>query len=120
MERTNDAPRRVGVVVDRLPMGTERQAIAAYLRPGDDGIVWAMMRGAATSVARLCLFPMQDVLQLDGDARMNTPAQSHGNWAWRYHPDALQPWITEKLAALTEVTDRDGWVEPVGDPTASL
>lgn len=91
---------------------TERQAIAAYLHPGDDGIVWAMMRGAATSVARLCLFPMQDLLQLGSEARMNTPAQSHGNWAWRYHPDALQPWLAEKLAALTEVTDRDGWVEP--------
>ncbi len=98
---------------------TEREAIAAYLHPGDDGIVWAMMRGAATSVARLCLFPMQDVLQLDGDARMNTPAQSSGNWAWRYHPDALQPWIAEKLAALTEVTDRDGWVEPTGNPAQS-
>ncbi|HET9087051.1 MAG TPA: 4-alpha-glucanotransferase [Acidobacteriaceae bacterium] len=91
---------------------TERAAIAAYLHPGDDGIVWAMMRGAAASVARLCLFPMQDLLQLGGEGRMNTPAQSVGNWAWRYPSDALQPWIAEKLAALTEVTDRDGWVEP--------
>ena len=95
---------------------TERQAIAAYLHPGDDGIVWAMMRGAAASVARLCLFPMQDVLQLGGDARMNTPAQSGGNWSWRYHPDSLQPWIAEKLLALTQVTDRDGWVEPAAPP----
>jgi 4-alpha-glucanotransferase len=97
----------------------ERDAVAVYLHPGDDGIVWAMMRGAATSVARLCLFPMQDVLQLDGDARMNTPAQLHGNWAWRYHPQALQPWITEKLAALTQVSDRDGWVEPIGNPPSA-
>ncbi|MEO6829588.1 MAG: 4-alpha-glucanotransferase [Acidobacteriaceae bacterium] len=96
---------------------TEREAVAAYLHPGDDGVVWAMIRGAAASVARLCLFPMQDLLQLDSDARMNTPAQSHGNWAWRYHPGALQSWITEKLAALTEVTDRDGYVEVVGGTT---
>jgi len=100
--------------------GVERAAIAAYLHPGDDGIVWAMMRGAATSVARLCLFPLQDVLGLDADARMNTPAQLDGNWVWRYRPDALEPWIAEKLAALTEVTDRDGYVEPVaGEPLSS-
>ena len=74
-------------------------------------MVWAMIRGAATSVARLCLFPMQDLLQLGSEARMNTPAQSVGNWAWRYPADALQPWIAEKLAALTKVADRDGWVE---------
>lgn len=98
---------------------TERAAIAAYIHPGDDGIVWAMMRSAAASVARLCLFPMQDVLQLDTDARMNTPAQPDGNWGWRYRQDALQPWITEKLAALTEVTDRDGWVDPL-EPSKSL
>lgn len=90
----------------------ERDAVASYLHPGDDGIVWAMMRGAATSVARLCLFPMQDVLQLDADARMNTPAQPSGNWTWRYHPHALQLWIEDKLRALTEVADRDGWVDP--------
>lgn len=90
----------------------ERQAIAAYLHPGDDGIVWAMIRSAASSVARLCLFPLQDLLQLGSESRMNTPAQSRGNWSWRYRSDALQPWIAEKLAALTQVTDRDGWVEP--------
>lgn len=93
----------------------ERRAIAAYLHPGDDGIVWAMMRGAASSVARLCLFPMQDVLQLDSTARMNTPAQSHGNWAWRYEPNALQQWIAEKLAELTTVSDRDGWAQPASE-----
>ncbi|MGH9617379.1 MAG: 4-alpha-glucanotransferase [Acidobacteriaceae bacterium] len=100
----------------------ERAAISAYLRPGDDGIVWAMMRSAAASVARLCLFPMQDVLELDSDARMNTPAQPMGNWGWRYRADALQPCIAEKLSTLTTVTDRD-WIDPVsasGDTAAGL
>jgi 4-alpha-glucanotransferase len=91
---------------------TEREAVQAYLHPGEDGIVWAMMRAASSSVARLCLFPMQDVLGLDSTARMNTPAQSNGNWAWRYSAGALEPWIAEKLSALTRVTDRDGWVDP--------
>lgn len=98
---------------------TERDAVAAYLHPGNDGVVWAMIRGAATSVARLCLFPMQDLLQLGSEARMNTPAQSVGNWAWRYPSGALQPWIAEKLAALTQVTDRDGWAEADGSPSGT-
>lgn len=85
----------------------EKQAVENYLRPGEDGVVWAMMRAAATSVARLCLFPMQDVLELGTEARMNTPGKTAANWAWRYAPDALKPELAEKLAALMEVTDRD-------------
>ncbi len=85
----------------------ERQAVTAYLHPGDDGVVWALIRAAATSVARLCLVPMHDVLGLDSAARMNTPSQPEGNWTWRYAPDALRPELAGKLAALVEVTDRD-------------
>lgn len=96
----------------------ERGNVVTYLNPGDDGIVWAMMRSAAASVARLCLFPLQDILGLDSSARMNIPAESNGtNWAWRYSSDQLQSSIAEKLAALARVTDRDGFVEPV-DPVS--
>jgi 4-alpha-glucanotransferase len=84
-----------------------RRNVLAYLRPGEDGVVWAMMRAAATSVARLCLFPFQDILGLDSTARMNTPAQVDGNWAWRCPPGALRPELADKLAELMEVTDRD-------------
>ena len=85
----------------------EKQAVKNYLSPGEDGVVWALIRAAATSVARLCLVPLQDVLELGPEARMNTPGNSEGNWAWRYAPDALRPELAEKLAALMEVTDRD-------------
>ncbi|HEX4022926.1 MAG TPA: 4-alpha-glucanotransferase [Acidobacteriaceae bacterium] len=89
----------------------EQENLITYLHPGDDGVVWSLIRAAATSVARMCLIPMQDVLGLGSEARMNTPAQSGGNWAWRYAPDALHPELAAKLAALVEVTDRD--VPPV-------
>lgn len=85
----------------------EKENLTTYLHPGDDGVVWALIRAAATSVARLCLIPMQDALGLGSEARMNTPAQSAGNWGWRYAPNALHPEIAKKLAALMEVTDRD-------------
>ncbi|MGC9292834.1 MAG: 4-alpha-glucanotransferase [Acidobacteriaceae bacterium] len=90
----------------KAPPEVQQNALT-YLQPGEDGIVWAMVRAAATSVARLSLFPLQDLLGLDSTARMNTPAQPAGNWAWRYAPDALRPELAEKLAALMEMTDRD-------------
>lgn len=95
----------------RTATEAERSTVAAYLHPdadtGENGVVWAMLRAAATSVARLCLFPLQDVLQLGSEARMNTPAEPLGNWAWRVAPDALHPELAAALAALMQATDRD-------------
>lgn len=105
----------------------ERENVEAYLQPvGADGdVVGAMMRTAAGSVADTCVFPLQDVLGLGSEARMNTPAAGEGNWTWRYPPDALRPELAAKLAKLMEMTDRDGYEVPVegmeaGKPTAEV
>jgi 4-alpha-glucanotransferase len=84
----------------------ERRAIAAYLSVGDDGIHWAMIRAAMTSVAEFAIVPLQDVLGLGSDARMNTPSRADQNWAWRFNSGALTPALAQKLAALAEVSDR--------------
>jgi 4-alpha-glucanotransferase len=79
-----------------------------------------MIKAAARSVAALCIFPLQDILHLGSEARMNTPAAGEGNWTWRYASNALHPDFTGKLAALMEMTDRDGVVVPVvGDVAAA-
>jgi 4-alpha-glucanotransferase len=93
---------------------TERQHVRSYLQTiqHDGDIVWAMIRAAARSVATLCIFPMQDILHLGSEARMNTPAAGAGNWTWRYHSQALHPDFAVQLAALMEMTDRDGYVAP--------
>jgi 4-alpha-glucanotransferase len=92
----------------------ERANAQTYLQTieHDGDIVWAMIRAAARSVANLCIFPMQDVLHLGSEGRMNTPAASWGNWTWRYGKDALHPDFATRLAALMEMTDRDGYVTP--------
>lgn len=90
----------------------ERNAVQAYLRPGNHGIVWAMIRTAMTSVADLCIIPLQDVLELDSDARMNVPSQPDGNWSWRFSPTALQAKTAQVLAELVDVCDRDGDLTP--------
>ncbi len=84
--------------------------VQTYLQTiGHEGeIVWAMIRAAARSVAELCIFPLQDVLHLGSEARMNTPSSAEGNWTWRFGLDALHPDFAAKLAALMEMTDRDG------------
>lgn len=88
----------------------ERANAQTYLQTvnHDGEIVWAMIKAAARSVANLCIFPLQDVLHLGAEARMNTPAAGIGNWTWRFHPNALHPDFAIKLAALMQMTDRDG------------
>lgn len=93
---------------------TERRNVQTYLHPieHDGQIVWAMVKAAATSVANTCIFPLQDILHLGADCRMNTPSAPTGNWSWRYAPAALHPDFAAQLAAITEITDRDGYQEP--------
>lgn len=95
----------------------ERKHLQTYLQPihHDGEVVWAMIRAAARSVANICIFPMQDILHLGSEARMNTPAASEGNWTWRYGLDALHPDFAIQLAELMEMTDRDGYVRPKSD-----
>jgi 4-alpha-glucanotransferase len=95
----------------------ERASVQSYLQPIADGdeIAWAMIRTAARSVANLCIFPLQDILALGSEARMNTPAEGNGNWTWRYQRDAIHPDYAVRLAELMAVTDRDGYVPPAGE-----
>jgi 4-alpha-glucanotransferase len=55
---------------------------------------------------------MQDVLHLGSEGRMNTPSAGAGNWTWRYSLHAVHPDFATKLAALMEMTDRDGYQKP--------
>ncbi len=86
----------------------ERRDAAAYFGPAEDGIHWAFIRAAEGSVADLCIVPLQDVLGLGSEARMNTPSRPDNNWAWRFHRGLLTPALAKKLSAITDVSDRDG------------
>jgi 4-alpha-glucanotransferase len=84
----------------------EKRSALAYLGCSEDGINWAMIRAAQGSPAGLSVVPLQDVLGLGSEARLNTPSMPAGNYLWRYQPGALRPELAQKLAALAEVTDR--------------
>ena len=92
----------------------ERENLKTYLQPikHDEDVVWALIRAVTASVANLCIIPMQDILTLGSNARMNIPAAGNGNWTWRFALDALRPELAARLAALMEMTDRDGYTPP--------
>jgi 4-alpha-glucanotransferase len=73
---------------------------------------WAFLRAAITSPARLAVFPLQDVLGLGSEARMNVPSRRDGNWTWRYRPGDLQAEYAERLARLSAVSDRNSAAPP--------
>ena len=87
---------------------TERQSARAYLGPwADSEIHWAMMQSLSQSVANTVIFPMQDVLGLDGAHRMNTPGHAQGCWAWRFQWQQVGD-EARRLAELTQAHGRYG------------
>jgi len=84
----------------------ERRAVEACAGRCEDGVNWALIRLAQASVADLSVVPLQDVLGLGSEARLNTPSTHTGNYHWRYRPDELKSEWSERLARLAEVTDR--------------
>ena len=85
----------------------EHEFARAYLGLQDDGeIQWAMIRAVLASIADTAIIPLQDVLGLGGEARMNLPGRVSGNWKWRYRREQLKPELAERLRALTTIYDR--------------
>jgi len=84
----------------------ERRNAAAYVGQSEDGIHWAFIRAAQCSPASLSIIPLQDVLGLGSEARMNTPSRNGGNWRWRFEQQQLKSELAKKLAHLAELSDR--------------
>ena len=70
-------------------------------------IHWELIRLAMMSVANTVILPMQDVLGLGEEARMNRPATTSGNWRWRFLPEQLTPEVTRRLLEMTKTYGRD-------------
>jgi 4-alpha-glucanotransferase len=78
----------------------------AYLNLKDEPIHWVMIRAILASIADLAIVPLQDVLGLGGEARMNLPGTSNGNWRWRFRHGALSPELARQLHDLVALYDR--------------
>jgi 4-alpha-glucanotransferase len=83
-----------------------RERVRTYTCADGRDIAWDLIRMAWASVANLAIVPLQDILMLDGTARMNRPGVPSGNWRWRFtaaHPVAAQ---LEGLRGLSARYDR--------------
>lgn len=84
----------------------ERRFVLAYLGSDGSHIHWDMIRLALASVAATAIIPLQDVLGLGNEARLNLPGTSSGNWGWRFLEESLGRAEADRLAELTVLYDR--------------
>jgi len=95
-----------GSTRDAQQIEREREFCLKYLNTDGAEIHWAFIRAALASVANTAVVPLQDLLGLGTEARMNLPNTTEGNWAWRYEAGALTEGISERLRELTELYGR--------------
>jgi 4-alpha-glucanotransferase len=92
-----------------LPEG-EAHFMRRYLAREGSDVAWDLIRTAWSSVADYALAPLQDLLDLGSEARMNLPGRPSGNWSWRYTQSQLTQIILERLGDMTELYGR--WRPP--------
>ncbi len=86
----------------------EKTRLFAYLgrEIPDSELPWTLIRMAMMSVANTVIIPMQDILGLDTDARMNNPAVNKNNWRWRLTEASVQPNLSESLKQIITLCGR--------------
>ena len=84
----------------------ERHFLLSYLGRDGSEVAYDLIRLALGSVADTAIIPLQDILDLGSEARMNTPGAADGNWEWRARPEHLDPARIQRLAELTSVYGR--------------
>jgi 4-alpha-glucanotransferase len=85
----------------------ERDFFRRYLRTDGSAPAWALIDAAFRSVADMAIVPLQDILSLGSDARMNLPGRADGNWTWRFLPQQLTGHIEWRLQESTTIYGRD-------------
>ena len=82
------------------------RAYTGLIEPNEETIAFGLMRLALASVSFLAILPMQDLLMLDGSARMNTPGTTDGNWQWKFEWRQVNQQRMEHVAHLLSVFQR--------------
>jgi 4-alpha-glucanotransferase len=83
---------------------SDRDRARTALDPADPA--WSLLRAAWSSPAALAIAPLQDVLGVGHEGRLNHPGTEAGNWQWRYAPEDLTDERADKLRELTRSSGR--------------
>jgi 4-alpha-glucanotransferase len=83
-----------------------RDHVRRYLACDGRDIAWDLIRLAWASVADYAIAPLQDVLNLGSEGRMNFPGRSGGNWSWRFTETMISSAILDRLGELTDLYGR--------------
>jgi 4-alpha-glucanotransferase len=84
----------------------DREYVLAYLNSDGKNIARDFARLAMASVAYTAIIPMQDLLGLGNEARMNLPGTTQSNWQWRMKPGQAKEALAEELGRLTKLYAR--------------
>ena len=95
-----------GSTRDAKQIEREKEFCLKYLHTDGEEINWDFIRAVLASVANTAVVPLQDVLGLGTEARMNLPNSTEGNWSWRVKADALTSEVASRLRELTELYGR--------------
>jgi 4-alpha-glucanotransferase len=81
----------------------EKERLFRYLgrEARADEVHWDLIRLAMASVARVAIFPLQDILGIGREGQMNRPSVGKGNWVWRFVPGELTADAADKLRSMT-------------------
>jgi 4-alpha-glucanotransferase len=84
----------------------ERDFVRRYCNTDGHEIQWDLIKLALKSVADMTIIPMQDVIGLGSEGRMNFPGTVEGNWEWRFTPDQIAPWAASRLYEIAALSGR--------------
>lgn len=83
-----------------------KDRVRRYMNTDASSISWDFIRTCMGTIARYAIFPVQDILKLGGEARMNVPGVADGNWAWRYREGDLNSGMAYGLRQMAELFGR--------------
>lgn len=83
-----------------------KDKVRCYMNTDANLVHWDFIRTCLGTIATYAIFPMQDVLGIGEEGRMNTPGVSENNWTWRYKKEALTDDLAAALAKITSIYGR--------------